>query len=1042
MRGQETQLWSPGQSFASEPRKFTFDHCFWSHDGCLRLDDGYCAPDPEHEHGALYADQERVYKDLGREVVRSAWKGYNAALLAYGQSGSGKSYSMVGYGANTGMVPRLCEDLFQELEKKRSVGKHMEFEVELSMMEIYNETVFDLLVASKGQRKGLKVREHPKKGFFAEGLTKCLVTNFRDVLSRIEEGTTNRSIAATNTNATSSRAHTLVTLTLMQRTKRPPGPETTKTSIVHLVDLAGSERQSAAKTSGDRLREGIAINQSLSCLGNCVHALAEKAKGTNVKVPYRESTLTRLLMTALGGNSKTIMLATISPSDVNYEETLSTLRYAERTKEIKNLVRVNEDPTDKLIRELRQENEALKKKLTKGNVDNVLSAGLTDEELNQMKRKWEEDMQAIIKENEAQMLIMKQSYEEKLKGSARKEDTDKLITEEEKKALPHLSNLNLDPLLSGRIVHILQKGKSTVGKADADIIMLGVGIQDKHAIIQRRDTEVTVEKGCPEAKVLVNGSPVTSPVTLRHNDRIVFGQTQLFLFVNPRQHDRHDLTKFPDVTYEMAQEEIALRAGIKLQDDDSIETALLNRDMIEVLPKIDEANAMSAELDRGVHFDILLVSPQLLGRQLGRTEVYVKARYLKAEHEFDWTKEKFLSRVFAMKEMYSKYENGEEWEVDEERDPFLEDPNTEVRIGTVQVYLQPLAYMVDLREQLEILNFKGEEVGILNVEMKPCSESGREYTEKDIVFLDSPGELVGRDLNFVVRILNCRSLPKRFTDVRCKYRMFKDEEDTATEAVSGTSDPDFNHTKTFSYRPATVELVEYLSDSYVAISVWGIQVTPIPAEGIRPKGRALKKNFQENLINQTNALMNGFRINGRNVDPNKQSIIVELLLMKKQQARQNQKLENLRRLVESAESQHQRRVPVSVVKDLLLVSSAEAAEQLLSKLEGRQFTLVTDHQSLLGLLRPDRQTPTMAAARIQWWALFLGGYQYKLQYVHGKQLLTADALSRLPVEATGLALDGDPPDTARVELALRRPWALPVQTFMNAAYSGAQCPVP
>ncbi|KAL1479247.1 hypothetical protein MTO96_052004, partial [Rhipicephalus appendiculatus] len=665
---------------------------------------------------------ERVYKDLGREVVRSAWQGYNAALLAYGQSGSGKSYSMVGYGANTGMVPRLCEDLFQELEKKRSVGKHMEFEVELSMMEIYNENVFDLLVVNKGPRKGLKVREHPKKGFF---------------------------------------------------------------------------------------------------------------------VPYRESTLTRLLMTALGGNSKTIMLATISPSDVNYEETLSTLRYAERTKEIKNLVRVNEDPTDKLIRELRQENEALKKKLAKGNVDNVLSAGLTEEELSQIKRKWEEDMQAVIKENETQMLIMKQSYEEKLKSSARKEDTDKLITEEEKNALPHLSNLNLDPLLSGRIVHILQKGKSTVGKADTDIVMLG-----------------------------------------------------LFLFVNPRQHDRHDLTKYPEVTYEMAQEEIALRAGIKLHDDDSLETALLNRDMIEVLPKIDEANAMSTELDRGVHFEILLVSPQLLGKQLGRTEVYVKAKYFKAEQEFDWTKEKFLSRVFAMKEMYSKYENGEQWEVDEERDPFLEDPNTEVRIGTVQVYLQPLAYMVDLKEQLEIINFKGEEVGIINVEMVPCSESGHEYTEHDNVFLDSPGELVGRDLNFVVRILHCRSLPKRFT------------------------------------------LVEYLSDSYVAISVWGIQVIPVPGEGIRPKGRALKKNFQEDLINQTNVLMNGFRINGRNVDPNKQSIIVELLLMKKQQARQNQKLENLRRLVESAESQHQKRVPVSVVRDLLLVSSAEAAEELLSKLEG------------------------------------------------------------------------------------------------------------
>ncbi|KAH9368829.1 hypothetical protein HPB48_004328 [Haemaphysalis longicornis] len=357
----------------------------------------------------------------------------------------------------------------------------------------------------------------------------------------------------------------------------------------------------------------------------------------------------------------------------------------------------------------------------------------------------------------------------------------------------------------------------------------------------------------------------------------------------------------------MAQEEIALRAGIKLQEDDSLETALLNRDLIEVLPKIDEANAMSSELDRGVHFEVLLVSPQLLGKQLGRTEVYVRVRNLKSEQEFDWTKEKFLSRVYAMKEMYNKHENGEEWEVDEDRDPFLEDPNSEVRIGTVQVYLQPLAYMVDLKEQLEIINFKGQEAGILNVEMIPCSDSGREYTEEDNVYLDSPGELVGRDLNFVVRILHCRSLPKRFTDIRCKYRMFKDKEDTVTEAVSGTSDPDFNHTKTFSYRPATVELVEYLSDSYVAISVWGVQVEPVPAEGIRPKGRMLKQNFQEDLLNQTNVLMNGFRINGR---------------------------ENLRRLVESAEAHHQKRVPVSVVKDLLLVSSAEAGEKIISKLEG------------------------------------------------------------------------------------------------------------
>ncbi|CAN8014787.1 unnamed protein product, partial [Ixodes persulcatus] len=855
MRDRETELRVPNSGSqgvsSSEAKSFHFDHCFWSHDGFLRLDDGYCAPDPEHVRGSVYADQERVYKEIGQDVVQSAWQGYNAALMAYGQSGSGKSYSIIGYGANIGKLNSPTQLL---------ASCRMFFQVELSMLEIYNEAVRDLLTTKEGSRKGLKVREHPKKGFFAEGLTRCLVTSFRDVQERIEEGTTNRSIACTNSNATSSRAHTIVTLTLIQKGKTSPGPETTKTSVVHLVDLAGSERQSSAATTGDRLREGIAINQSLSCLGNCIHALAEKANGKSLKggaglnllfyffysVPYRESTLTRLLMNALGGNSKTIMLASISPADIHYEETLSTLRYAERTKEIRNLVRVNEDPTDKLVRDLRQENEALRRKLARGSADKV----------SQLKQKWEDEMKAVIRENDVQMTLMRQSYEEKLKNA-------RLIVEEEKKALPHLTNVNMDPLLSGRIVHVLQKGVATVGKADADITLLGVGIQNKHAILKRNDTEVSLDRASTEARILVNGDPVTSSVTLHHNDRIVFGQTQLYVFVNPRQADRHDMTKYPEVTYESAQEEIASKAGIKFNEDDSIETALLNRDLVEVLPRIEEANAMSEELDRGVHFEVLLVAPQLLGKQLGRTEVFVKVRNSRNSQEFDWTKEKFMNRAFAMKEMYQNYACGESWEVEEERDPFLEDPYSEVRIGTVQVYLQPLAYMVELKEQLEIINFKGEDAGILNVEMIPCSETGREYSEEDNVFLDSPGDLVGRDLHFVVRIVHCRAIPERFTDIRCKYRMFRDQEDTVTEAVSGTSDPDFNHQRTFSYKPATAELVEHLSDSYVAISVWGVQVSRASATGPRAKGRTLKRNFQEDLVNQTNALMNGFRINGR-----------------------------------------------------------------------------------------------------------------------------------------------------------------------------------
>ncbi|XP_064470383.1 kinesin-like protein KIF28P [Ornithodoros turicata] len=663
MRKQQVLLWHP-EAPKAEPKQFAFDRCYWSHDGYLRLDSGYLAADPEHPHGEHYVDQDKVYKELGRGVLENAWQGYNATLLAYGQTGSGKSYSMIGYGANTGIVPRLCEDLFRGIEARRSLEKYTQYE-----------------------------------------------------------------------------------------------------------------------------------------------------------------------------------------------------------------------------------------------------------------------------DNEAQMAQMKQSFEEKLRKAEalRKQDRQRLILEEEKKALPHLSNLNYDPLLSGKIVHLISKGVTTVGKGDADVSLHGAGIQEKHALLKRTEGEVTIERGSTESRVLLNGEPVTGPVVLNDNDRIMFGTSQLYLFVNPRHPQSQD--RFTEITYEMAQEEIAIKAGIKMNEDDSIESALLNHDLIQVVPRIDEANAMSEELDKGVHFQVLLLSPQLLGKQLGRTEVYVKVRNTRNGQEFEWTKDKFLSRLFAMKEMYQNYDTGQDWDVEEERDPFLEDPNAEVRIGTVQVYLQPLAYLVDVREQLEIIDFKGEEVGILSIEIVPCSESGHEYTEDDNVFVDSPAELVGRDLHFVVKIVNCRALPQRFTDIRCRYRVFEDQEDNATEVISGTSDPDFNYKKYFSYKPVTTQLVEYLSDSYIAISVWGVQVSRASAI-IRAKGKTLRKNFQADLISQTNALMNGFRINGRNVDPNKQSIIVELLLMKKQQARQNQKLENLRKLVESAESHHQKRVPVSIVKDLLLVSSAEAAEQLLSNLEG------------------------------------------------------------------------------------------------------------
>ncbi|XP_067143109.1 kinesin-like protein KIF28 [Centruroides vittatus] len=921
-----------------KPKNFTYDFSYWSHDGFKELKNGYLTPDLDHPNGHKFSDQDKVYSDLGRGVLKNAWDGYNTALFAYGQTGSGKSWSVIGYGTNTGIVPRFCEEMFQGIESKKNSEEKIEFEVRFSMLEIYNEIVRDLLNPSANRQKGLKVREHPKKGFYAEGLTSSLVANYESIQSKIETGTTNRSIASTNMNVTSSRAHTIVGITLIQKSRKAGGQETSKISCVNLVDLAGSERVSSTGAKGDRLKEGAAINQSLSCLGNCIHALAEKAKGTkSVRVPYRESMLTRLLMNALGGNSKTIMIAAISPADINYDETLSTLRYADRAKEIKTCATVNEDPTEKLIRELRIENEKLKKMLEQGqpSVPIGVTAGMSDAEIRKQRQKWEEEMKAAMKENDRELLQIRQSYEEKLKQAQLEQKADAKISEADKlkqKEFPHFSNLNFDLLLSGKLVHILKRGENLIGKADnASVILFGPCILEKHALVTYHSHGgVTMEKCNSDARILLNGEPVSARVLLSHNDRVMFGTTQLYVFKNPQQM-REQKQTYPEITYEMAREEIAAKAGLTMDTEDySRETALLNKDILEVLPGVEEANAISEELDKHIKFEILLVAPQMLGKLSGRTEVYVKMRNLVTGQEYDWPKEKFINRLFLMKEMFQNYEAGEEWDLPDEQDPFTEDSEVEVMIGCVQVFLQPLAYRVEIKEQLEIIEYRGAEVGIMNIEIVPCSSTGKEYTESDDMFIDDPKDLIGKEFHFVVKILSCNGLPARFFDINCRYRLYLDEDDTVTATISGTTNPEFNHRKMYSFKSVSRQFSEYLVEGFIMIQVWGTQAVRKSAVA-RAKGKNTKEMFQADIMQQTNTLMNGFRINGRNVDPNKHSMLVELLLMKKQQARHQFRMEYMKKLIDVAEKYKKRKVPINLLKELIATNSAEVADQIISK---------------------------------------------------------------------------------------------------------------
>ena len=282
-------------------------------------------------------------------------------MFAYGQTGAGKSYSFVGYGVNKGILPIVSNEIFQKVRAEQS-DRHV-FQIGCSYMELYGRELRDLLnPRPKESRQGEKLRiRNGKQGTYVQGVKKMAVASYDEIEKVQDVGNSNRTVGATLMNATSSRAHTIVTISLTQLMKEDGRTKELSSDIV-LVDLAGSERAESTGAKGARLQEGIEINVSLSALGNVISALAEKANNPHKKVfvPYRSHVLTELLQSALGGNSKTVMVAAVSPASINFDETLGTLRYADRAKQIKVVVEVQESPTDKLIRELKAENGKLK----------------------------------------------------------------------------------------------------------------------------------------------------------------------------------------------------------------------------------------------------------------------------------------------------------------------------------------------------------------------------------------------------------------------------------------------------------------------------------------------------------------------------------------------------------------------------------------------------------------------------------------------------------------------------------------------------------
>uniref|UniRef100_A0A8C9XAJ6 Kinesin family member 1C n=1 Tax=Sander lucioperca TaxID=283035 RepID=A0A8C9XAJ6_SANLU len=555
MQGNTTCISNPKQ-LKDGAKNFSFDYSYWSHT---------TADDPS------FACQRQVYKDIGEEMLLHAFEGYNVCIFAYGQTGAGKSYTMMGKQepGQEGIIPQV------------------------SYMEIY----------FPGDSA---CREHPILGPYVEDLSKLAVTGFTDIRDLMDAGNKARTVAATNMNETSSRSHAVFTIVFTQKRRDQMTSLDTERCVskISLVDLAGSERADSSGAKGTRLKEGANINKSLTTLGKVISALQSNKKRKSDFIPYRDSVLTWLLKENLGGNSRTAMIAALSPADINYEETLSTLRYADRAKQIRCNAVINEDPNARLIRELKDEVDfafnayffkcislslspslslppslsislslALSRSLSPP-LSIVLSPSLslspflsvslslpplsplslslslspslapslpplspslsieTEKIIAELNETWEEKLrktESIRLERESLLAEM---------GVSIKEDGGTLGVFSPK-GTPHLVNLNEDPLMSECLLYYIKEGFTRVGQQDVDIKLSGHFIKEIHCVFVSETNEqgevvVTLEP-LVGAETYVNGKQITDAVILKQGNRIVMGKNHVFRFNHPEQ---------------------------------------------------------------------------------------------------------------------------------------------------------------------------------------------------------------------------------------------------------------------------------------------------------------------------------------------------------------------------------------------------------------------------------------------------------------------------------------------------------------------------
>lgn len=685
------------ERIGKDPKHFTFDYSYMSMD----------SSDP------AFKSQEDVFLDIGKAILTNAMNGFNGTLFTYGQTGSGKSYTVMGPPDDAGIIPRTVCNLFHW--NTDSEANDREVQIRISYLEIYKEKITDLLCQKEAADQDLKIMDHPKLGVYVRGLEEIACSETKDVMANLQYGIKKRVVACTNMNAQSSRSHSVFTIHL--RILDGPRPEGKKkddrktlNSKVNLIDLAGSERSSKAQTSGERLKEGSAINQSLSALGICIKTLCESkkadaaGKANSSPVPFRMSKLTFLLKDSLAGNSKTFMMATISPASDNVEETLGTLRFASSVKTIQTVAIVNKDKKDQMIENMEEEIRALKAQYEAGGLTGDATVMIAERE------RLKDELQKDFKEELNTAREMQTARDKALESNGL---SPVHITEAFGigKGTPYLLNMADDPMLAGCLIYLIKETEETRIGAHQDntINLKGVGIPDFLCTIKNSgNTKATLERvsALEAGRIVVNGKLVREvgiPEDLHNGYNIFLGRAYALKLIMPADSSPDSsaaggVNGVNDLSLEGLEDEYAALddsaswnslvdyADQVLLQMPSGSRRTLTKEMKKACQFCDEANELTAECrDNGdleaQHFEVDLTSAMpacVVVRVLWTSE----GRHCQDEEawhtKYLWTVGQLVERVGAMRDYCASFKTHGFIKFDPIEDPWVETDQVEI----------------------------------------------------------------------------------------------------------------------------------------------------------------------------------------------------------------------------------------------------------------------------------------------------------------------------------------------------------------------------